>query len=91
VTRHETDYFSLAAGALFTFLGVAFTVALLGDWNLDIRWAFPLTLIVLGVGGVAASLSAGRTEQDAFDAAQAERDPDLGAGTPTTGTGTEGP
>lgn len=71
MTRHETDYFSLAAGVLFTVLGLVFTVALLGDWNLDTRWAFPLTLIVLGAGGVAASLAAGRREQEAFEESQA--------------------
>lgn len=86
MTRHETDYFSLAAGVLFTFLGLVFTVTLLGGWHLDTRWAFPLTLIVLGAGGVAASLSAGRREQQAFDESQSAvtaPDTDLRAGTDT--------
>ncbi|HEX6888395.1 MAG TPA: hypothetical protein VF143_09835 [Candidatus Nanopelagicales bacterium] len=62
--RHELDYFSLAAGLLFTVLGVLFAVAAANAWSLDGRWVASITLIVLGAGGVAASLAANRREQD---------------------------
>ena len=79
MTRHETDYFSLAAGVLFVTLGVIFAVSALADWSIDGRWVVPVMLIVLGAGGVAASLSASRREQAAY----AER---LGqSAAPTTG------
>jgi protein-S-isoprenylcysteine O-methyltransferase Ste14 len=64
VKRHELDYFSLAAGLLFTVLGVLFAVAAVNAWSLDGRWVASITLIVLGAGGVAASLAANRREQD---------------------------
>ena len=66
--RHDTDYFSLAAGLLFVLLGLMFAVSTLADWNIDGRWVVPVMLIALGAGGVAASLTATRREQVAYDA-----------------------
>jgi hypothetical protein len=66
VRRHETDYFSLSAGLLFVILGVMFAVAALADWSFDLRWILPVMLIVLGAGGVAASLASTRREQVAY-------------------------
>lgn len=65
--RHETDFFSLAAGLLFVTLGVVFAVSALADWSLDGRWVAPVMLIVLGAGGVAASLAATRRERVAYE------------------------
>ncbi len=56
--RHDTDYFSLAAGLLFVLLGLMFAVSTLADWTIDGRWVVPVMLIALGAGGVAASLTA---------------------------------
>lgn len=61
--RHDPDWFSLAAGLLFTTLGVAFAVAAANAWTLDGRWVTSLALIALGAGGVAASLAATRRQQ----------------------------
>lgn len=63
MTRHETDYFSLAAGLLFTMVGLALGVSASTGWQIDGRWLLPVMLIVLGAGGVAASLAATRREQ----------------------------
>jgi len=78
VRRHETDYFSLAAGILFVTLGVMFAVSALADWSIDGRWVVPIMLIMLGAGGVAASLTATRREQATYEQALA------GAGTSDT-------
>ncbi len=56
--QHETDYFSLAAGLLFTVLGIVLAVSAATEWTPDGRWLVPTILIVLGGGGVAASLAA---------------------------------
>lgn len=61
--RHETDYFSLAAGLLFTVLGITLAISGATDWTLDGRWLAPLVLIVLGAGGLAASVAATRRER----------------------------
>jgi len=61
--RHAPDWFSLAAGLLFTALGITFTVAAANGWLPDGRWVASLTLIALGAGGVAASLAATRRQQ----------------------------
>lgn len=63
MTRHETDYFSLAAGLLFTVVGISLGVSATTGWLLDGRWLLPVMLIVLGAGGVAASLAATRRAQ----------------------------
>ena len=61
--QHETDYFSLAAGLLFTVLGVLFAISAATGWQIDGRWIAPTVLIALGAGGVAASLAASKRQQ----------------------------
>ena len=61
--RHAPDWFSLAAGLLFTVLGVTFAVAAANGWSVDGRWISSLALIALGAGGIAASLAATRRQQ----------------------------
>ena len=61
--QHETDYFSLAAGLLFTVLGVLFAISAATGWQIDGRWIAPTVLIALGTGGVAASLAASKRQQ----------------------------
>ena len=61
--QHETDYLSLAAGLLFTVLGVVFAVSAATGWQIDGRWIAPTVLIALGAGGVAASLAASKRQQ----------------------------
>jgi protein-S-isoprenylcysteine O-methyltransferase Ste14 len=61
--RHAPDWFSLAAGLLFTVLGVTFAVAAANGWSVDGRWVSSLALIALGAGGIAASLAATRRQR----------------------------
>ena len=61
--QHETDYFSLAAGLLFTVLGVLLAISAGTGWQLDGRWILPVALIALGVGGIATALAAGRRQR----------------------------
>ena len=69
--QHETDYFSLAAGLLFTALGVLLAVSAATGWQIDGRWILPTVLIALGAGGVAASLAASkRQEREALAATE---------------------
>lgn len=84
MTRHETDYFSLAAGLLFTMVGLALGVSASTGWQIDGRWLLPVMLIVLGAGGVAASLAATRREQ-ASAALGGEAGTTGTVGEPTTG------
>ena len=75
--RHETDYFSLAAGLFFTILGLVLVAAALGHWTLDGRWIAPTMLIALGAGGIAASLAATnrqRHEAEAVSSTATESD-----------------
>lgn len=82
--QHETDYFSLAAGLLFTVLGVLFTVSAATGWLIDGRWIAPIILIALGGGGVAASLAATNRQRRAIEAAGASSPSDPFAGYPPT-------
>lgn len=70
--QHETDYLSLAAGLLFTTLGVLFAISAATGWQIDGRWIAPTVLIALGAGGVAASLTASKRQQQTEEMAAAE-------------------
>ena len=63
MSKHDPDWFSLAAGILFTTLGLVFAVAAANSWSPDGRWITATSLIVLGIGGIAASLTATRRQQ----------------------------
>lgn len=71
--QHDPDYFSLAAGLLFTVLGVVLAVSAATNWQLDGRWIGPAILIALGAGGVAASLAANSRQRRA-EAVTAQQD-----------------
>ena len=70
--QHETDYLSLAAGLVFTALGVLLAISAATGWNIDGRWIAPTVLIALGGGGVAASLAASKRQQQRAEVASAE-------------------
>jgi hypothetical protein len=72
VRQHETDWFSLAAGLVFTVLGIVLGVSAATDWTIDGRWVAPVILIGLGAGGVAASLAATRRQREQLDARATE-------------------
>ena len=61
--QHETDYLSLASGLVFTVLGVLLAISAATGWQIDGRWIAPAVLIVIGTGGVAASLAASRRQE----------------------------
>lgn len=61
--RHETDFFSLAAGLVFTVLGIVLALSAATAWTIDGRWITPVILIGLGAGGLAASLAATKRQR----------------------------
>lgn len=73
---HDIDWFSLAAGLVFTVLGIALGVSAATDWSIDGRWVAPVILIGLGAGGVAASLAATRRQQERVEEIDAARSAD---------------
>ena len=70
--QHETDWCSLAAGLVFTVLGIVLGVSAATDWTIDGRWIAPVILIGLGAGGVAASLAATRRQKERTALSSAE-------------------
>ncbi len=66
--QHETDYLSLAAGLIFTSLGVLLAISAATGWQLDGRWIAPAILIALGAGGVAASVTASKRQDQRIQA-----------------------
>ena len=84
--QHDPDYFSLAAGLLFTILGIVFAISAATTWIVDGRWVAPAILIALGAGGVAASLAASSRQSSQSEALTsgetgAPRDPYDSSGT----------
>jgi hypothetical protein len=57
MNRHDLDWFSLFAGALFAGLGLTFLFNSLGTWSADLSWVFPIVLIVFGIAGVVATIA----------------------------------
>jgi hypothetical protein len=56
--RHRFDLFSFLAGGLFTVLAVLYLVASLDHREVNGRIVVPVTLIVLGVAGLAGAVFA---------------------------------
>lgn len=58
--KHPLDLFSLVSGLLFTGLAIAYIVGAYTDIRLDARLALPLTLVGLGLAGLAGAMVAQR-------------------------------
>jgi hypothetical protein len=56
VRRHDVDPVALLAGALFVAVGIAYLNGALTDTDVHARWILPSLLIVLGLGGLLATL-----------------------------------
>jgi cytochrome c-type biogenesis protein CcmH/NrfF len=63
--RHDIDPLSLVFGLLFAGLGLAFVIARVDITNTDLRWVWPLPLIVLG--GLMIALGARRATEVTAD------------------------
>ena len=55
--RHDIDVISLVSGLLFAGLGAVFALDALGTFSIDVRAVPAVVLIVLGLAGIAASLT----------------------------------
>ena len=56
--RHDIDVISLVSGLLFAALGIVFALHALGAFSLDVRAVPAVVLIVLGLAGISAAVSA---------------------------------
>lgn len=54
--RHDLDLTALVAGLVFIGLGLVLAVDGAGWVDVDLRWAAPVLLLVLGAAGLAAAL-----------------------------------
>jgi uncharacterized integral membrane protein len=68
VRRHDLDWVSLIAGAVFLLLAIGYAVGGVTDLELDGRVVWPIVLVALGAGGIAAAVSANAREERAFAA-----------------------
>ena len=68
MSRHDIDLTSLLTGLVFLTVGVAYLFDATGSIDLQVRWVVPLTLIGLGVAGLAGALL--RVRQDRPAAAE---------------------
>jgi uncharacterized integral membrane protein len=66
VRRHDLDWVSLIAGAVFLVFAVVYTLASLTDVSIDGRFVWPVVLVALGAAGVATAVTATRREEKTF-------------------------
>jgi hypothetical protein len=64
VRRHDLDFVSLLAGAMFALIAVAYLVAELSDAALDAEWVLPGMLVGLGLLGLVATFWGGRSRAE---------------------------
>jgi len=68
VRRHSFDLVSFIAGLIFVGMAVAYIIGAYTDVRLDPRLALPITIVGLGLAGLAASLIAQHRSDRALDA-----------------------
>jgi uncharacterized integral membrane protein len=66
VRRHDLDWVSLIAGAVFLVFAVIYTVASLTDVSIDGRFVWPVVFVALGAAGVATAITATKREEKTF-------------------------
>jgi uncharacterized integral membrane protein len=66
VRRHDLDWVSLIAGAVFTGLALIYIVTGVADVTLDGRFVWPVVLVALGAAGVATAVKANQREEQQF-------------------------
>ncbi len=64
--RHDLDWVSLIAGAVFTVLALVYIVTALTDVSVDGRFVWPIVLVALGAAGVASAIKANQREEQQF-------------------------
>ena len=64
--RHDLDWVSLIAGAVFTGLALVYLITGITDVTLDVRFIWPVVLVALGAAGVASAIRANQREEEQF-------------------------
>ena len=64
--RHDLDWVSLIAGAVFLVFAVIYTVASLTDATIDARFVWPIVFVALGAAGVATAVTATQREEKTY-------------------------
>ena len=70
--RHRLDLTSLICGLVFAAVAVVYLVAENSNLEVDVRWALPLALIGLGVGGVVGAITSARRASQSEAATQGD-------------------
>jgi hypothetical protein len=66
VRRHDLDWVSLIAGAVFLLFAIGYAISGVTDLELDGRIVWPVVLVALGAGGIATAVSANAREERSF-------------------------
>ncbi len=64
--RHDLDWVSLIAGAVFTGLALVYLITGITDVTVDGRFVWPVVLVALGAAGVASAIRANQREEEQF-------------------------
>jgi len=67
MNRHQVDATSLISGLVFAGVALVYLVAENSTLEVDVRWALPLALIGLGIGGVVGAITSARRANEDDD------------------------
>jgi hypothetical protein len=76
VRKHTLDWFSLLAGLVFVAVAVVHLVAASTTHAYDVRWVFPVAMVLVGLGSLISLVRRDRDDQAVVDQEVAE--PDVG-------------
>jgi len=63
MNRHQVDATSLISGLVFAGVALVYLIAENSALEVDVRWALPLALIGLGIGGVVGAVTSATSAQ----------------------------
>jgi uncharacterized membrane protein YfcA len=67
MNRHQIDATSLISGLVFAGVALVYLIAENTTLDVDVRWALPLALIGLGIGGVVGAVTSARRANEGDD------------------------
>jgi hypothetical protein len=74
VRKHALDWFSLLAGLVFVAVALVHLVAASSTHDTDVRWVFPVAMVLVGLGSLISLVRRDRDDQPVVAAVEHDAD-----------------